>query len=147
MLAFEFATKLKKCPENWTEQKLAGKRWYYKFMNRHPRLTLRTPTQTSVNRIKAFCKENVDHFFQNLSNIFDRATFEPAAIYNMDETGFSTVPSKVGKIISLKGIRRVGMAAAERGTRSDSINMYIYSIVERLLMSVLSVKLGVIVGR
>lgn len=35
----------------------------------------------------------------------------------MDETGFSTVPSKIGKVISLKEMRRVRfMASAERGT-------------------------------
>lgn len=35
----------------------------------------------------------------------------------MDETGFSTVPSKVGKVISLKGMKHVGqMASQERGS-------------------------------
>ena len=35
----------------------------------------------------------------------------------MDETGFSTVPNKAGKVISLKGIKRVGtLTSAERGS-------------------------------
>lgn len=35
----------------------------------------------------------------------------------MDESGFSTVPAKIGKVIALKGMRRVGqLEAAERGT-------------------------------
>lgn len=35
----------------------------------------------------------------------------------MDETGFSTVPSKISKVIALKGLRREGqMEGAERGT-------------------------------
>lgn len=97
---------------------MAGWRWYYGFMNRHRQLSLRTPEQTSLNRIKAFCKENVDIFFRNLDNVLTNiAPFQPHAIWNMDETGFSTVPSKIGKLISVKGMRRVGnVASQERGS-------------------------------
>lgn len=35
----------------------------------------------------------------------------------MDETGFSTVPSKIGKVISILGVKKVGiMSSTERGT-------------------------------
>lgn len=86
-------------------------------MARHPELRLRSPQNTSANRIKAFCKENVDKFFANLLAIYDRIPFDSRSIYNMDETGFSTVPTKYGKVIALRGMRRVGqMVAAERGT-------------------------------
>lgn len=35
----------------------------------------------------------------------------------MDETGFSTVPTRMGKIVSLKGVKRVGqITSAERGS-------------------------------
>lgn len=94
---------------------MAGWQWYYGFMSRHRKLSLRTPEQTSLNRVRAFCKENVDHFFNNLGEVYSR--FEPKNIWNMDETGFSNVPSKIGKVISLKGAKRVGkIAAQERGT-------------------------------
>ncbi|XP_018405552.1 PREDICTED: uncharacterized protein LOC108781928 [Cyphomyrmex costatus] len=43
--------------------------------------------------------------------------FEPHQIWNMDETGFPTVPTNVGKIIAPRGLKRIGQAeAAERGT-------------------------------
>lgn len=59
----------------------------------------------------------MDAFFSNFQSVFDPITFPPQSIYNMDETGFSTVPSKVGKVISLKGMKRVGkIASGELGT-------------------------------
>lgn len=117
-LAFQFANKLNlEYPSAWNVDSKAGRKWYYLFMKRHPQLTLRTPEQTSMNRVKAFCKENVDKFFANLSSLIDEFNFDSTAIYNMDESGFSTVPSKIGRVIALKGMRRVGkVEAAERGT-------------------------------
>lgn len=96
---------------------MAGRQWYYGFMQRHKNLSLRTPEQTSMNRVKAFCKENVNHFFANLDAVLAETPYGPSNIFNMDETGFSTVPSKMGKIVSLKGLKRVGqMTSAERGS-------------------------------
>lgn len=86
-------------------------------MQRHPLLTLRTPEQTSLNRMKGFCKENVSQFFGHLDNVLAIHQFRPSNIWNMDETGFSTVPSKIGKVISIRGVKKVGiMSSAERGT-------------------------------
>ncbi|XP_018399362.1 PREDICTED: uncharacterized protein LOC108777065, partial [Cyphomyrmex costatus] len=117
LLAYQLATKLCKCPDQWQKKRIAGKKWYYGFMARHPQLTLRTPQMTSFNRIKAFSKENVEHFFGNFLEILNKTSFNGMSIYNMDETGFSTVPTKAGLVISLKGVRRVGQAAAaERGS-------------------------------
>ncbi|XP_031639161.1 uncharacterized protein LOC116351222 [Contarinia nasturtii] len=117
-LAYEFARKLNIVyPANWDTDHMAGKSWYYGFMLRHKNLSLRSPEQTSLNRIKSFCQENVDQFFDNYSAILETHKFEPHQIWNMDETGFPTVPTKFGKIIAVKGVKRVGQAAsAERGT-------------------------------
>lgn len=117
-LAYQFATKLGvEFPENWHENKMAGMEWYKKFMRRHPKLCLRTPEQTSLNRVKAFCKTNVQKFFEQLSVLLDEHHFPASHIYNMDESGFSTVPTKIGRVITMKGIRRVGkLEGAERGT-------------------------------
>lgn len=119
VLAYELASKLEldDMPESWRDEKQAGRMWYRLFMARHPELTLRTPEQTSMNRVKAFCKPNVDTFFQNFGRLLDQYHFNSTSIYNMDESGFSTVPTKIGKVIALKGARRVGqLEAAERGT-------------------------------
>lgn len=117
-LAYQFAIKLKvDYPESWNDDSMAGRMWYRGFMKRNNTLTLRTPEQTSMNRVKAFCKSNVDKFFANLARLIDEHHFDSTSIYNMDESGFSTVPTKIGKVIALKGMRRVGqLEAAERGS-------------------------------
>lgn len=86
---------------------MAGRCWY----------SLRTPEQTSYNRVRAFTKGNVQNFYNNLDEVLTEHEFEPRNIWNMDETGLSNVPTKIGKVISLKGLKKVGlMASQERGT-------------------------------
>lgn len=113
-LAYQFAKKLNLLyPSTWDDEKKAGIKWYYLFMKRRKELTLRTPEETSLNRVKAFCKQNVDKFFDNLGRMMDEHHFDSSNIYNMDESGFSTVPTKIGKVIAVK----VGkLEGAERGT-------------------------------
>lgn len=117
-LASQLAKKLEiDRPSSWDRDGKANRKWYYRFMNRHPKLVLRTPEQTSLNRVKAFCKANADKFFVNLGKLIDEYGFNSNDIYNMDESGFSTVASKIGKVIALKGMRKVGkIEGAERGT-------------------------------
>lgn len=117
-LAFQFAKSIQcSYPESWNKNREASKDWYYSFMSRNPQLSLRTPEQISQNRAKAFCKENVDAFFENFRSVLDATTFEAHRIWNMDETGLPTVPSKVTKIIARKGRKRIGSStSAERGT-------------------------------
>ncbi|XP_033225989.1 uncharacterized protein LOC117178673 [Belonocnema kinseyi] len=43
--------------------------------------------------------------------------YAPCDIWNMDETNFFTVPTKIGKVIAFRGSRQVGqIASQERGT-------------------------------
>lgn len=115
-VAYQYAVNAKiEFPQSWVDAQMAGRQWYYGYMMRHKQFSLRTPEQTSLNRVKAFCRENVDAFFRNLNEVVH--SFSESSIWNMDETGFSTVPTKMGKIISLKGIKRVGkITSAERGS-------------------------------
>lgn len=63
-LAYEFTVKLGiECPEEWNYQKSAGRKWYRNLMSRHKELSLIIPEHTSLHRVKAFCKTNVDIFF------------------------------------------------------------------------------------
>ena len=82
--------------------------------------SLRTPEQTSLNCVKAFC-ENVYHFFRNLDSVLETHPFGPSSIWNMDEIGFSTVPSRMGKIISLKEVKRVDQITSAK--RSSLITL------------------------
>lgn len=116
-LAVEFGRKIGvECPSSWAEKGFAGKDWYVYFMKRH-NLSLRAPEHISANRMKAFNKTSVDRFFDQLKSVMTEHNFEPSRIWNIDETGLSTVPPKATKVIASKGAKRVGRyASGERGT-------------------------------
>lgn len=96
---------------------MAGRKWFDLFLRRHPTMSLRTPQQISLNRIRGFNKDSVASFFENYNRVTDEITYAAHSIWNMDESGFSTVPTKVGRVLSRKGSKHVGQAAAqERGT-------------------------------
>lgn len=116
-MALEFGRKIQiAIPDSWNEHGLASRDWYEGFMARHPNLSLRTPVQLSANRAKSFSKQNVDAFFQLYNELLNEKPTTPDNIWNMDESGFSTVPPKTGKVIAEKGSKRVGqMASGERG--------------------------------
>ncbi|KAF2893711.1 hypothetical protein ILUMI_12462 [Ignelater luminosus] len=94
---------------------LAGKDWYYNFMKRHPSISLRTPEATSLNRITAFNEVDVKTFYDNLKTIQDKHHIQPDKIFNVDETGITTVQKNL-KIVAAKGEKQVSKAtSAERG--------------------------------
>lgn len=98
------------------EKKLAGKDWYAGFIQRHPEISLRKPEATSINRIMAFNKAEVDRFFVNLENVMSRYHFNSDRIFNVDETGISTVPKENSKRLGPKGIKQFGVVSSwERG--------------------------------
>jgi len=116
-LAFQFAKKVAAdYPANWDDARKATRDWYYAFVKRHGRLSLLKPTPTSANRAKAFNKVNVDNFFSLLKSVLDEHPYPSNRIWNADETGFPTVPTKPVKIVAAKGSRASSHASAERGT-------------------------------
>jgi hypothetical protein len=63
-----------------------------------------------------FSKEKVDKLFDVLTKITDQNNIDASRIYNMDETGLSTV-QKPQKILPRKGKHQVGaITSGERGT-------------------------------
>lgn len=64
-LAFKLAEKFQLPHRFNKEKKIAGKKWYYRFMKEHPDLSLRIPEPTSMGRSKGFneglwpCDRNV----------------------------------------------------------------------------------------
>lgn len=71
-------------------------------MNRHPKLSFRRSTSTSIAQAFGFNKFQCDSFFKNLLELLDKYMFPPYAIYNVDEKGISTVPNKPPKVILSK---------------------------------------------
>lgn len=99
-----------------TSSKLAGRDWVYGFLKRFPELKLRQPVPTSIARAMGFHKTQLQTFYDNLQSLYNKYTFLPNRIYNMDESGVNTVPKKIPKVISLKGKKLVGkIVSAERG--------------------------------
>ncbi|XP_031328946.1 uncharacterized protein LOC116166154 [Photinus pyralis] len=94
---------------------MAGKDWYYHFLKRNKVISLRKPEPTSINRISAFNETQVNQFFQNLKKLYEKYHFSNEKIFNVDETGISTM-QKPSKRVGPKGIKQFGAkTSAERG--------------------------------
>lgn len=120
-LAYQLAEKYGLKHRFNNESQLAGWKWYYTFMKNHPEISLRTPEPTSMARCKGFNKETVMAFFNKYESILDEGQFTAEKIYNMDETGLSTV-HKPSKILAQKGKHQVGaVTSGERGVNTTCI--------------------------
>lgn len=94
----------------------AGKKWLKNFLRRHPTITFRKPQAISISRVKGFCKENVNDFFNILEEALKTVKFSPCKVFNVDETGLTIVQHKCSKVVSLRGKKQVcSLSSAERG--------------------------------
>ncbi|KAJ8964903.1 hypothetical protein NQ314_004542 [Rhamnusium bicolor] len=124
-LAYRYADE-KNISHNFNkERQLAGKDWLYGFLKRNPKISLRQPEGTSLNRIAAFNADETKRFYSNLKNVIEKFKFQANRIFNMDETGLTTVQKKCPKVYGPKGVKKVGAAiSAERGRTITAVFLY-----------------------
>lgn len=78
-------------------------------------MSLRKPRATSIVRAIGFNKPVVQAFFEKYKKVLKKHRFEPQNIYNMVESGLSTVHNPP-KVIAAKGTKQVGgVTSGERG--------------------------------
>lgn len=116
LLAYEYVVACKiQYPEKWNDTKMATNDWLLSFKKRHPILSLRQPEATSLARATSFNVNNVGVFYDNLEAVLTRYKFEGHQIWNVDETGLTTV-QKSSRILAEKGKKQVGrMTSGEKG--------------------------------
>ncbi|XP_070182914.1 jerky protein homolog-like [Littorina saxatilis] len=104
------------------EKKTAGKDWYRLFKRRHPEISLRQPEATSFARAEGFNREAVNRYFNLLEELVDDISLHASRIFNMDETGISTVQKRCQKVLAQKGKHQIGsMSSGERGVNTTIV--------------------------
>lgn len=115
-LAYQYAVKLDIAPDKWLTKKIASVDWLKLFLKRNTTLAVRKPESTSLARTTGFNKVNVSNFFNNLEKCYQKNAYPANMIWNLDETGCSTV-TNTPKIVAGTGVKRVGqISSAERGS-------------------------------
>jgi len=91
-MKYDYGRRLEcKFPSSWTDNKIAGIYWLQGFMTRHKNLMLHKIKNTGLFRATTFNKTNIMEFFNNYEPALKSSEFTAARVYNIDETGVSTV--------------------------------------------------------
>ena len=118
-LAFQYAER-NQLSHNFKDG-VVGKEWLRGFLARHKDLALRTPEATSAARAKGFNKQVVSKFFDILEKV-NKDVKGPHAVYNVDDTGITTVQSKPSRILAQRGKKQVGsVTSADRGELTTAV--------------------------
>lgn len=98
------------------DTKMAGRYWLENFLKRNPDLSFRKPEATSAARAAGFNSVAVNNFFDLVTDLIIKYKLTPDKIFNVDETGITTVPKSLPRIVGTKGKKQVGLlTSAERG--------------------------------
>jgi hypothetical protein len=83
-----------------------GDDWLTNFISKY-KLSLRISESTSIRHLMSFNKPNIETYISLLKKLSLKYKFEASQIFNINETGISTVPNKLPKVLSPTGSRRV----------------------------------------
>jgi hypothetical protein len=89
------------------DKEKAGKEWLCGFSTRHPEVSLRVPQASLLARAAGFNRQRVGEIFKLLQKIAQNEDLTPDRIFNMDETGFTSV-WRPKKVLTHKGKHKVG---------------------------------------
>lgn len=102
-LAYQYAVRLNRTiPSSWEENNKASLDWLKGFSKKQDSLSVRKPENTSLVRTTSFNRHNVQNFFENLEKCYFKLNFSPNMIWNLDETGCTTV-TNAPKIVAQAG--------------------------------------------
>lgn len=99
---------------------MAGRQWFYRYRNKYLELSLRKPEATSLARAIGFNKVNVNKFYDNSKCIYQHNNFPPQNIFNLDQTGCSTVHN-LEKVLAPKTLKLLGKITS--GERGENVTM------------------------
>jgi hypothetical protein len=90
-------------------------------MGRHPYPSLKTATNTSLARAQGFNGEKVKKFSDLLERIVEDS-LDTTRIYNVDETGLTTVQKKPRRVVSMKGRSKIrSVSSGETGVNTTAV--------------------------
>jgi len=123
LFAYEYAIK-NGCQHGFDEEaKMAGVDWVRGFLKRHQEISLWVPEMTSLGRIMGFNKPQVKIFYDLLKTEMDKHHIMPSRIFNADETGVPTVPTKIPKVLAAKGVGVKHVAKATSAERGKTVTI------------------------
>ena len=99
-------------PPSWRRNKSAGREWLTGFLERRGNLSLRSPEATSLARIASFNRTNVGIFQKKLEEVLSRYGFQKSSIYNLGETGCTTLQD-LPRVIGRELVTVVGIVCAD----------------------------------
>ena len=82
----------------------AGNEWFRAFLKRQPNLSVLVPEATSLSKSTSFNRQNVS-LFDKLHSVFEKHIFEQQNIYNVDESGLTTVQKNL-RILPRKTVNK-----------------------------------------
>ena len=82
--------------------------WWWRFLQQHPQLSLRSGDSTAYVRMNAMNEENLTIYFDLLNTVLtdNDLKVHPEQIYNMDETGLPLNP-RPPKVVAIRGQKKV----------------------------------------
>jgi hypothetical protein len=101
------ATQLTQHRETPFRDGIPGRGWLKWFRKRHPELVLRLAQGLDTNKAKKLNAGTVSTFYNNLKELLDKHQYEPAQIWNADETGCQAGRNGGGRVLAKIGTKYV----------------------------------------